>query len=49
MHGGDLLSKFKILLAAALLLVVATLILTVGNVRAGDPGGSGHGIIKALL
>jgi hypothetical protein len=44
------LSRFKILLAVALLVVVATLILAVGHVSAaGDPGGSGHGIIRALL
>ncbi len=43
------MSKFKILLAAALLLLVATLVLAVGNVTAGEPGGSGHGIIRALL
>lgn len=43
------MSKFKILLAVALLIVVATLILAVGNVSAGDSGGSGHGIIHALL
>lgn len=45
-----MLSKFKILLAAAVLLVLVALILTVGNVSAGDAtGGGGHGIISALL
>ncbi len=43
------MSRFKILLAAALLLVLVTAILMVGNVSAGDAGGSGHGIIRALL
>ncbi len=44
------MSKLKILLAAAALLVLVALILAVGNVSAGDPGGSGgHGIIRAIL
>ncbi len=43
------MSRFKILLAAAVLLVLVTLILTVGNASAGDAGGSGHGIIRVLL
>jgi hypothetical protein len=43
------LSKFKILLAAAVLLVLVTLILTVSNVSAGDATGGAHGIIRALL
>jgi hypothetical protein len=43
------LSKFKIFLAAAVLLVLAVLIFTVGNVSAGDANGGGHGIISALL
>lgn len=44
------MSKFKILLAAAVLLILVALILTVGNVSAGEPnGGGGHGIISAFL
>jgi len=43
------LSKFKILLAAAALLVLVALIMTVGNVTAGDPNGGVHGVIRALL
>ena len=47
--GGDSLSKFKILLAAAVLLALVTLIMTIGNVSAGDGNGGVHGVIRALL
>ena len=43
------MSKFKILLAATLLLVLVVLVFTVGNVSAGQSNGGGHGIISALL
>jgi hypothetical protein len=44
------MSRFKMLIAAAVLLALVTLILTVGKVSAGDGTGGGvHGIITALL
>jgi len=43
------LSKFKVLLAAAVLLVLVVLVLTVGNVSAGEGNGGAHGIIRAFL
>lgn len=44
------MSKFKILLAAAVLLVLVALVLATGTVSAGDDTGGGtHGIITALL
>jgi hypothetical protein len=43
------MSKFKVLLAAVVVLVLVALVLVTGNVSAGDPNGGGHGIIAALL
>ena len=44
------MSKFRLLLAVAVLLVLVALVLTVGNVSAGDDAGGGTGgIIRALL
>ncbi len=43
------MSKIKLLLAAAVLLVLVALILTVSNVSAGDLDGGAHGIISAML
>ncbi len=43
------MSKFKILLAVAIIAVLAVLVLATGNVRAGDPDGGSHGIIRVLL
>jgi hypothetical protein len=37
------------LLAVAIVALLAALILATGNVRAGDPDGGGHGIIRILL
>ena len=42
------MSKFKILLAVTVVLVVVALML-VGRVSAGDGGGSGHDIVRILL
>lgn len=43
------MSKFKLLLVAALLLTMVALVVVTHNVSAGDPNGGGHGIITALL
>jgi len=44
------LNKFKLLLAVTVLLVLVALVLTVGNVSAGDDAGGGAGgIIRALI
>ncbi len=44
------MSKFKMLLAAAVLLALVVLMLATSRVSAGDnTGGQGHGIIRALL
>lgn len=43
------MSKFKILLAVAIIAVLTVLILATGNVHAGDADGGGHGIIRVLL
>jgi hypothetical protein len=47
--GGDPMSKFKLLLAVSVLLVIVTLLVVTHNVSAGDPNGGVHGIITALL
>jgi hypothetical protein len=43
------MSKFKLLLAAALVLVLVTVVLMTHNVSAGDPNGGGHDILAALF
>ncbi len=43
------MSKIRILLAVAIVAVLVALILATGNVRAGDPDGGGHGVIRILL
>ena len=43
------MSKFKILLIAAIVLVLVAVFVVTHNVNAGDPDGGGHGIIAALL
>ncbi len=43
------MSKFKMLLAAAIVAVLVVLVLATGNVHAGDPDGGGHGIIRLFL
>ncbi len=43
------MSKFKILLAIAIIAVLTVLVLATGNVRAGDPDGGPHGIIQFFL
>jgi len=42
------MSKFKILLAAIVVLALVAVILATGNVSAGVGTGGGHGIIAAL-
>jgi len=43
------MSKFKLLLAAVVVLALVALVLVTRNVSAGDPSGGGHGIITALF
>jgi hypothetical protein len=43
------MSKFKLLFAAAILLVLVVVILATHNVSAGDPTGGPHDLIKALI
>ena len=43
------MSKFKMLLAAAIVAVMVVLVLATGNVHAGDPDGGPHGIIRFFL
>jgi hypothetical protein len=43
------MSRFKLLLLAAVLLTIVAVILATGNVYAGDPTGGGHNIITALV
>jgi len=46
--GEVTLSKFKLLLALAVLLVLVALVLKVGNVSAGDDDGGGTGGIISV-
>ena len=43
------MSRFKILVALALVLAIVVAVLVTRSVSAGDPTGGGHGIIATLL
>lgn len=43
------MSRFKMLLAAVLVLALVVLVLATGHVSAGDPDGGPHGIIHILM
>ena len=43
------MSRFKLLLAVAVLLTLVVVVLATGNVHAGDPNGGVHGILAALF
>ena len=43
------MSRFKLLFAAAILVLLVVVILVTHNVSAGDPTGGPHDIIKALI